>query len=103
MRCARPGHDAKALRGARAASKIAWRKWLTRRIWYPLGYQILREGRILRRNPPDACPGGIAVLNEPHEANEGSTRWNNVVDPGYEVDPVHPGPPDQPQSPDPPR
>jgi hypothetical protein len=74
-----------------------------RRIWYSLGYRILHEGRILRRNPPGRVSGGIAVLNEPHEANTGSTRWNSVVDPGYEVDPVHPGPPDQPQSPDPPR
>jgi hypothetical protein len=77
----------------RADSKITWRKWLMRRIWYSLGYRILREGRILRHNPPGRVPEGIAVLNEAHEANTGSTRWTSVVGPGYEVDPVHPGPP----------
>jgi hypothetical protein len=44
-----------------------------RRIWYPLGYRILHEGRILRPNPQGRVPVGIGVLNEPHEANTGST------------------------------
>ena len=41
------------------------------RIWYSLGYRILHVGRILRHNPPGRVPGGIAVLNEPHEAGQG--------------------------------
>jgi hypothetical protein len=51
-----------------------------RRIRYSLGYQILREGRILRHNPQARVPEGIAVLNEPHEANRriDSLEWSSV-------------------------
>jgi len=34
----------------RRTREIAWRKWLKWRIWYPLGYQSLRIGRILHVN-----------------------------------------------------
>src|SRR6266571_3712344 len=57
----------------RPARKRSWKKWLMRRIRYPLGYRILHVGRILRviRGNPLVEPSACLA----HEACDVTAAW----------------------------
>jgi hypothetical protein len=62
-----------------------------------------RPGAVTPQGSTTIVNAALLATHGDHASQGHQIGPNNVVDSGYEVDPVHPGPPDQPQSPDQPR